>query len=92
MHVHERLQESHDIYMTLFANQSYQDLTGQTLKKVIAFIESLQYQLIQVISRETGKEPVLTTPALDAEDQQGPDALNRLSQDRVDTMLAELGF
>lgn len=88
-----RLRETHDIYMTLFANQSYQDLTGQTLKKVIAFIESLQYQLIQVISKE-GAKPTVETPAdsRDASIEAGPDAHNRLSQDRVDSMLAELGF
>lgn len=88
-----RQQERHEHYMTLFANQSYQDITGQTLKKVIAFIEGLQYQLIQVISRESGKTAVVIPPhphahALDG----GADAHDRLSQDKVDAMLAELGF
>jgi chemotaxis protein CheZ len=89
----EHLGETHEIYMTLFANQSYQDLTGQTLKKVIAFIESLQYQLIQVISKE-GAKPTLGAPTASHEHplEAGPDAHNRLSQDKVDTMLAELGF
>lgn len=89
----QRLQESHDLYMTLFANQSYQDLTGQTLKKVIAFIEGLQYQLIQVISKESGKTTAPEPAEPGAEPSvAGPDAHNRLSQERVDAMLAELGF
>ena len=57
----ERMRESHAVYMTLFANQSYQDPTGQTLRKVIAFIESLQFQLIQVISKQSGK-PTVAAP------------------------------
>jgi chemotaxis protein CheZ len=89
----ESLQQCHDRYMTLFANQSYQDLTGQTLKKVIAFIEGLQYQLIQVISKGSGRSTVAEPAAShDAAIQAGPDAHNRLSQERVDSMLAELGF
>jgi len=88
-----RLDASHEVYMTLFANQSYQDLTGQTLKKVIAFIEGLQYQLIQVISQDSGIPTADGTVAphrFPAET--GPDAHNRLSQDKVDAMLVELGF
>ena len=57
----ERMQEAHAVYMTLFANRSFRDLTGQTLKKVIAFIESLQFQLIQVISKQSGK-PTVAAP------------------------------
>jgi len=87
-----QLQAGHDAYMALFASQSYQDLTGQTLKKVIAFIEGLQYQLIQVISKDRGSAPITTPPATEGPPEAGPDARNRLSQDRVDSMLAELGF
>ncbi|HKI98738.1 MAG TPA: protein phosphatase CheZ [bacterium] len=89
----EHLEEAYHLYMTLFANQSYQDLTGQTLKKVIAFIEGLQYQLIQVISKDHGEPTVgVPTNSHDSTIQSGPDAHNRLSQDKVDSMLAELGF
>ncbi len=89
----ERMREAHAVYMTLFANQSYQDLTGQTLKKVIAFIESLQFQLIQVISKQSGKPTVAAPVAAPHHTlEAGPDAHNRLSQDKVDSMLAELGF
>ena len=88
------LQEKHDRFMLLFANQSYQDLTGQTLKKVIAFIEILQYQLIQVIVKGRKGEGDLKEGSRDDffSDLIGPDAANRLSQDSVDTLLSELGF
>lgn len=88
------LQENHDRYMILFANQSYQDLTGQTLKKVIAFIETLQYQLIQVIVRGKDGSMASRGPSgmLKGEEMVGPDAINRLSQDKVDDLLGELGF
>jgi chemotaxis protein CheZ len=84
--------QCHDVYMQLFSSQSYQDLTGQTLKKVIAFIESLQYQLIQVISKGSGIPTAAAAAPREASTEAGPDAHNRLSQDRVDSMLAELGF
>lgn len=90
------LDKSFEIYMSLFANQSYQDLTGQTLKKVIAFIEGLQYQLIQAIAHQRGRpavlEPLEPLESAEASREQGPDARNRLSQDKVDHLLAELGF
>jgi chemotaxis protein CheZ len=90
---HASLPRGHDLYLTLFANQSYQDLTGQTLKKVIAFIEGLQFQLIQVITRKSGKtSPDLPPPPEATPKEQGPDARNRLSQDKVDSLLADLGF
>lgn len=88
------IQENHDRFMVLFANQSYQDLTGQTLKKVIAFIEILQYQLIQVIVKgrkdqgelKEGVKSEFSTNLI------GPDSANRLSQEKVDNLLEELGF
>lgn len=88
----QRIQACHDTYMTLFANQSFQDLTGQTLKKVIAFIEGLQYQLIQVISKDRRSVAALPHRPIAIDAESGPDASNRLSQDRVDAMLADLGF
>ncbi len=88
------VQENHDRFMLLFANQSYQDLTGQTLIKVIAFIEILQYQLIQVIVKGRKGKGDLKEGSQEKKfsDLIGPDAVNRLSQDSVDNLLAELGF
>ena len=94
LEMEKALQENHDRFMVLFANQSYQDLTGQTLKKVIAFIEILQYQLIQVImkGRKGGGKPKEGVQHKFSSDLIGPDAVNRLSQENVDNLLGELGF
>lgn len=87
----ERLAANSEAYMTLFSHQSYQDLTGQTLGKVIAFIESLQYQLVQLITH--GKtDPAAPDTGEAGAPEQGPDAGGRLSQERVDKLLAEMGF
>jgi len=89
----DALEDTHANYMKLFAAQSFQDLTGQTLKKVIAFIESLQYQLIRIITRDDSAKPTADAVAdPDAAPQEGPDAVNRLSQEKVDNLLAEMGF
>lgn len=89
----ETLDKSHDIYMDLFANQSFQDLSGQTLKRVITFIEGLEYQLIQVIAKQGGDKEVLVPKIVRDDDaHQGADAKGRLSQEKVDSLLGELGF
>lgn len=89
----ETLDKSHDIYMTLFANQSFQDLSGQTLKRVITFIEGLEYQLIQVIAKQGGGQDVPPPKEVGNEDtQMGADANDRLNQEKVDSLLGELGF
>lgn len=88
----DNLKANSEVYMTLFANQSYQDLTGQTLKKVIAFTESLQYQLLKIITKEQAASVPEVPERRVAVDEHGPDAQNRLNQDKVDDLLAELGF
>ena len=78
--------------LDLVANQSFQDLTGQTLKKTIQFIESLELQLLDLLRKYM--------PALDislketGESGEGPDEKKSplSSQDEVDQMLADLGF
>jgi chemotaxis protein CheZ len=89
----DRVQENQQAYLALIANMSFQDLTGQTLKKVIAFIENLQFQLINMISRHQGEgaAPAKPEPEVPLE---GPDTQGRLalSQENVDKMLADLGF
>lgn len=86
------MEEFQGTYLSLLSNQSYQDLTGQTMKKVIAFMESLQYQLIQIISKEAKPEASVEEKKRDTSGEFGPDAKNRLSQGRVDDLLADLGF
>ncbi len=88
-----RVQENQEAYLALIANMSFQDLTGQTLKKVIAFIESLEFQLINMISRHHGESAATAKPEpavpLEGPDTQKPLAL---SQENVDKMLADMGF
>ena len=89
----ERVGENQEAYLALIANMSFQDLTGQTLKKVIAFIENLEFQLVSMISRHhgVGAAPAKPEPEVPLE---GPDTVARLalSQENVDKMLADLGF
>ena len=86
------MEEFQATYLSLLSNQSFQDLTGQTMKKVIAFIESLQYQLVQVVAKNSGQAAKIAAPPRDTSEEMGPDGTNRLSQDRVDNLLAESGF
>jgi chemotaxis protein CheZ len=89
----DRVQENQEAYLALIARMSFQDLTGQTLKKVIAFIEKLEFQLVSMISRHHDERAAVTLPEPEVP-LQGPDTQARLalSQDNVDKMLADLGF
>ncbi|MDH4121229.1 MAG: protein phosphatase CheZ [Deltaproteobacteria bacterium] len=80
--------------LNLISNQGFQDLTGQTLRRVIEFVESLQSQLVELLekyarrARMTGKEvPEPSTPT-----QQGEKPAAIKSQAEVDSLLADLGF
>ena len=95
-----RLHENSETYLSLTANQGFQDLTGQTLKKTIHFIEDLELQLIQLLQKY---KPLLEfsaemagVPTEAAEEEQGaaaaPESGVAQSQDDVDKMLADLGF
>lgn len=80
--------------MTLISSMSFQDLSGQTLKKVIGFIEELQRTLMGLITRNHGgaARPAQPPAAVPTE---GPDpgkGRAPLSQGNVDKMLADLGF
>lgn len=83
-------------YLTVVGNQSFQDLTGQALKKIITFVEGLEMKMIKLLQRykpvlEMTKEPQEAKPVdknLNAIKEQGP----KQSQDQVDSLLADLGF
>ena len=91
----QRAEEDNQIFLTMMANQSFQDLTGQTLKKVITFIESLQFKLIGLLPnygnfRPEGKSQESGAGA-DAEEEE-ISGVTLQSQETVDQMLADLGF
>ena len=61
------LQESESIYFEIIGNQSFQDLTGQTLKKIITFIEQLEFSLLSILQKYSGNmespKPAAPTPS-----------------------------
>jgi chemotaxis signal transduction protein/chemotaxis regulatin CheY-phosphate phosphatase CheZ len=68
----------------ILTTQSFQDLTGQTIKKVISLVHDLEEELVRLVSIyglkiESGvKEPVM--------------AAEKVSQTDVDNLLKDLGF
>jgi len=68
----------------ILTTQSFQDLTGQTIKKVITLVHDLESELVRLISiyglkvDQGSKEPVAVA--------------ERVSQSGVDDLLKELGF
>ena len=83
-----------DAYLALISNMSFQDLTGQTLKKVIGFIEDLQQKLVTLLTRQ-GPAPYAQAETASAVPMEGPDpsrGIAPLSQTDVDKTLANLGF
>jgi len=62
--------------------QSWQDLSGQRIKKVVVFIESVETSLLELVhltgSLASGEAPVTVAKVL--------------SQDDADRLLSEFGF
>ncbi|MEE8395587.1 MAG: protein phosphatase CheZ [bacterium] len=84
---------------TTSGNQGFQDLTGQTLKKTIEFIETLELQLVDLLQKyrpilgltaQAGQPAQVAEPGQEAAPQAAPQL--RQSQDQVDSLLADLGF
>ncbi|MCZ6531607.1 MAG: protein phosphatase CheZ [SAR324 cluster bacterium] len=96
MLMRNQIQENSGTYMSLTANQGFQDLTGQTLKKTIEFIEDLEMQLVQILKKYKPMfSPAAGVAAAPAEQslEQGPDPQGiTQNQDEVDDLLAALGF
>ncbi len=51
----EQFKEEETIYFDIISNQSFQDITGQTLKKIIKFIEQLEFSLLQILQKYSGR-------------------------------------
>ena len=47
----ETLKGYEAIYFRVIGNQSFQDITGQTLKKIIGFIEHLEFNLLNILQK-----------------------------------------
>ncbi len=85
-----RAEEDNQTYLTMMANQSFQDLTGQTLKKVISFVEALQFKLIELLPNYGSFQEKQSGEAKESEEMEDSGPLQ--SQEKVDQMLADLGF
>jgi len=87
-----------DTYLLLTSNQSFQDLTGQTLKKIIDFIEQLELQLVKLLQKykpvlELAQSETMTAAAPKAADGDASQGGGkRATQNEVDSLLADLGF
>ncbi|MGK0288844.1 MAG: chemotaxis protein CheZ [bacterium] len=56
-HITERvdtLKTEESMYLKIMENQSFQDLSGQTLKKIIDFIERLEFNLLSLLNKYSG--------------------------------------
>ena len=67
----------------VLTTQSFQDLTGQTIKKVITLVNDIENELVRLITSFGVKiEPGAAKPA----------AVEKVSQSDVDDLLKDLGF
>lgn len=79
--------------------QSFQDITGQIIRRVIDLVQELEASMVELIRISGGKikpaagvsgEPELPGPAVPGIDDKGGDIAS--SQDDVDDLLSSLGF
>lgn len=91
-HIHDSLSE-------VLMAQSFQDLAGQIIKRVITLVEEVEQNLVNLI-RLSGQKltDAATRTARTSDDLGGPQIPGRVSpdavsgQDEVDTLLSSLGF
>jgi chemotaxis regulatin CheY-phosphate phosphatase CheZ len=83
-----------DEHLELISDQSFQELTGRTLRKIIEFVQALDAQLYRIL-QPYGGPGVDRKPPPDSP-QSSPHAMgptgNAQSQEDVDKLLGELGF
>jgi chemotaxis protein CheZ len=85
-----------DQHLELISNQSFQELTGRTLRRIIAFVETLEADLFNLLNQY---RPADRTPRPDSRPLQGPAGQaappgeeRSQTQHDVDQLLGELGF
>ncbi|MCZ6647569.1 MAG: protein phosphatase CheZ [SAR324 cluster bacterium] len=90
-----RVEENNQTYLAMISNQSFQDLTGQTLRKVIAFIEAMQFKLVELLPNYDQYKAKQQDQATGEESTEGKEDTSNVtiqSQENVDQLLADLGF
>jgi chemotaxis protein CheZ len=85
-------QRRQNAILAMIANQSFQDLSGQTLRKVINYIETLQFQLVELLKRHTGSPGGAAEEVEPAAEPAQPAPPGVQNQEQVDRLLSELGF
>jgi chemotaxis regulatin CheY-phosphate phosphatase CheZ len=89
----EQTRMNQEIYIELISNQSFHELSARTLKKVIAFVESLEKQLLDMLA---AFRPDVVNVSVDEQDSAAPidvqEETETQTQADVDKLLAELGF
>ena len=76
--------ELEDDLTEILTTQSFQDLTGQTLKKVITLVSDIEKELVGLVATFGAKPDALVQAAVLAEE--------KVSQEGVDDLLKEFGF
>lgn len=85
-------------HLELISNQSFQELTGKTLRKIINFVESMEKDMIELLKEY---RPVFESRPGKTDDTQPIDPAReslkdgsdvKTTQDEVDKLLGELGF
>lgn len=90
----QRAKEVHTLTNEVLMAQTYQDLSGQALRKVIRLVTGLEANLVQLIQLFGAHEPRSkeTTIIEGVEPQPKPAKDDDLEQDEVDSILNNFGF
>lgn len=92
--------DSLDNDMTLILTaQQFQDITGQTIKKVIDLVNNVEVELLKLIAKfgiltrtETDKIKVGAASELHEEDEVTEKSIEKVTQSDVETLLNDFGF
>ncbi|PPE69679.1 protein phosphatase CheZ [Caldimonas thermodepolymerans] len=89
-------QAQHGVLGDIMLSQSFQDLSGQVIKKVIDIITRTEHQLLDLLVDSAPEQQPAAAPApspAPASELAGPQVPDKaLKQDEVDDLLASLGF
>ena len=89
----EQSRINQEIYIELISNQSFHELSARTLKKVIAFVETLEKQLLDMlVAFRPGMVSVSVADQDGAAPIDGGGEAEPQTQEDVDKLLGELGF
>jgi len=83
-------QQQNDLLTEIMMTQSFQDLSGQVIKKVVDIITRTEGQLLSLL---VDSAPAIAGAKTQRDELQGPQVPDKaLKQDDVDDLLASMGF